>query len=530
MGTPNYMAPEQIEHPGEVDHRADIYALGVVFYQMLTGELPGKPIEPPSKKVQIDVRLDEVVLRALEKKPELRYQQVSEVKSAVETITGRREDKAPAQAEAPSTADQIVPEAKAVRTRLRLASAALFIAGCLCLGGFALLNSLINVLPIGSARATMAFIQSLQSGFPGGLARLKLLTGLGLANLGPLAGVLALACAWQVRRLEGFALAVTASVLSVLVAVWLLPLGILLSLGMLPLGLTALVILCQKKVRAAFRAQRELAAGRGLNAIDARAGYKLAVTSAVLVLLSVAVAPIYAVIAPGPYWVSGPAELVVAVVFWLQFSASRASVMLGWLALWAMRRSTARARGLGYAVLGVSFAPVLEVFRFFHPAGGPFWIQREGETSQIPANMLLALLAAGLLAWGLCAWKSRLAGSGAKASGFMRRLCSGTGIVVLAYAGDPRPRNPGDAGCDMAPERGYHWFLLEPPACPAATRQQPRKLRRSHALGHTGSPGGGRPRAAGLDLLASRWHALVPAAPACHAAWGFAARAFPSSP
>ena len=99
MGTPHYMAPEQVEHPAEVDHRADIYALGVVFYQMLTGELPGKQIEPPSKKVHIDVRLDEIVLRALERNPELRYQQVSEVKSQVETVatSGGGDTVAPAQ-------------------------------------------------------------------------------------------------------------------------------------------------------------------------------------------------------------------------------------------------------------------------------------------------------------------------------------------------------------------------------------------------------------------------------------------------
>lgn len=87
MGTPQYMAPEQRERPTEVDHRADIYSLGVVFYHMLTGELPGQRIEPPSHKVRLDVRLDEVVLHALEHQPERRYQQASQLKTDVEAIS-----------------------------------------------------------------------------------------------------------------------------------------------------------------------------------------------------------------------------------------------------------------------------------------------------------------------------------------------------------------------------------------------------------------------------------------------------------
>src|SRR6266480_3201715 len=80
------MAPEQRHSAQLVDHRADIYSLGVVFYEMLTGEVPMGKFDPPSKRVQIDVRLDDVVLRTLEREPERRYQKASEVKSGVETI------------------------------------------------------------------------------------------------------------------------------------------------------------------------------------------------------------------------------------------------------------------------------------------------------------------------------------------------------------------------------------------------------------------------------------------------------------
>src|SRR6185369_7666468 len=103
-GTPQYMAPEQKEHR-RTDHRADIYSLGVVLYELLTGELPADKLQPPSSRLrgmQIDVRLDEIVLRALEKMPELRYQTAGEFRTQVENVVSTRRG---SRAEADQTSD-----------------------------------------------------------------------------------------------------------------------------------------------------------------------------------------------------------------------------------------------------------------------------------------------------------------------------------------------------------------------------------------------------------------------------------------
>jgi serine/threonine protein kinase len=90
LGTPDYAAPEQYDNLPDVDHRADIYALGVMMYQLLTGQLPRGAWKSPSSLVGTDPRLDAVVLRAMEPARRDRYQSAAELREDIVRITGTR--------------------------------------------------------------------------------------------------------------------------------------------------------------------------------------------------------------------------------------------------------------------------------------------------------------------------------------------------------------------------------------------------------------------------------------------------------
>lgn len=123
MGTPDYIAPEQLEHSAKVDHRADIYSLGVMLYEMFTGKLPrGAFFAPSEVRPGLDPRIDELVLRCMQTKPAERFENVQEM---IDLLNEIHADSLEAETAAPSlTQTARVPIPSGMMTRASSASTA----------------------------------------------------------------------------------------------------------------------------------------------------------------------------------------------------------------------------------------------------------------------------------------------------------------------------------------------------------------------------------------------------------------------
>ncbi|MEO7318097.1 MAG: serine/threonine-protein kinase, partial [Chthoniobacteraceae bacterium] len=221
LGTPRYMAPEQRYAPSDVDHRADIYSLGVVFYELLTGELPVGKFAPPSALSAADPRVDAIVQQALEKERERRQHSAGEMKTQVETLGASA-----------SATPLVSPD---VRRMVAAPAIAMMIAGAL---------GLLGVLVSGLMLALFAVRGAVSGVSIGLIATVFLLLGLPGSGFVLFAGM-------RMQKLRNHGLAMAGSIVLIVIALLSLA-ATKLSLIYIAVGIWALVVLLRREVREAF--------------------------------------------------------------------------------------------------------------------------------------------------------------------------------------------------------------------------------------------------------------------------------------
>ncbi len=132
MGTLSYMAPEQRVDAKTADHRADIYSLGVILYELLVGEVPMGNFDPPSQRRNgIDRRLDAVVARCLKPIPEDRYPTVRALLDDLEPLAPQSFSQVPRHVSALDRAK--LKLRRALTSAARVAAAVLVVAAAIVL-------------------------------------------------------------------------------------------------------------------------------------------------------------------------------------------------------------------------------------------------------------------------------------------------------------------------------------------------------------------------------------------------------------